>query len=55
MPVLNHWRVWDRELGPDGEKARLELDAFLDEIDAAASRFEERRDARLARRAAREG
>jgi acyl-[acyl-carrier-protein] desaturase len=53
MPVLNQWQVWDRKLGPEGEQARLELDAYLDEIDAAASRFTERRDARLARQAAR--
>jgi acyl-[acyl-carrier-protein] desaturase len=54
MPVLNQWRVWERDLGPDGEKARLELDAYLEEIDGAAKRFEERRDARAARRAARD-
>jgi acyl-[acyl-carrier-protein] desaturase len=55
MPVLNQWQVWERDLGPEGEKARLELDAYLEEIDAAASRFTERRDARLARRAERQG
>ncbi|WP_019876203.1 acyl-ACP desaturase [Sporichthya polymorpha] len=55
MPVLNQWRVWDRDLGAEGEKARLELDAYLSEIDAAASRFTERREARLARQAARQG
>ncbi|GAA0633536.1 acyl-ACP desaturase [Sporichthya brevicatena] len=55
MPVLNQWRVWERDLGPEGEKARLELDSYLDEIDAAASRFTERREARLARQAARQG
>ncbi len=55
MPVLNQWRVWDRDLGAEGEKARLELDAYLSEIDTAASRFTERREARLARQAARQG
>ena len=55
MPVLNQWRIWERDFGPEGEKARLELDAYLADVDAAASRFEERRDARAARRAAREG
>jgi acyl-[acyl-carrier-protein] desaturase len=55
MPVLNQWQVWDRNFGPEGEKSRLELDAFLDEIDAAAKRFEERKEAKLARQAARRG
>jgi len=55
MPVLSHLNVWDRDLGPEGEKERLELDAFLGEVDAAASRFTERRDARLARQAERQG
>jgi acyl-[acyl-carrier-protein] desaturase len=55
MPVLNQWQVWDRDFGAEGEKARLELDALLDEIDAAATRFEERKAANLARKAARQG
>ena len=53
MPVLNQWQVWDRSFGPDGEKSRLELDAFLQELDDAARRFEERKEAKLARQAAR--
>ena len=26
MPVLRHWNIWERELGAEGEKCRLELD-----------------------------
>ncbi|MGQ0464582.1 MAG: acyl-ACP desaturase [Sporichthyaceae bacterium] len=52
MPVLRHWNIFEREFGPEGEKARLELDAFLAEVDDAARRFTERRDAKLARDAA---
>jgi acyl-[acyl-carrier-protein] desaturase len=50
VPVLRQWKVWDIEgLDADGEKARQELSQFLDQLDSAASRFEERRDARAAR------
>ena len=52
MPVLCHWNVWDRPLGPSGERAREALDLFLVDLDRQASRFEERRAAHLARRAA---
>ncbi len=52
MPVLRYWNIWEREMGPEGEKARLELDAYLAEIDDAARRFSERREAKLARDAA---
>ena len=51
LPVLRHWNIWERSFNAEGEKARDELDAFLVELDSAAARFEERRDARLARRA----
>jgi acyl-[acyl-carrier-protein] desaturase len=55
MPVLRKWRVFEREdFGPVGEQARMELGAFLDETDAAASRFEEKRDALKARLQARQ-
>ncbi len=50
MPVLRHWRVFEREdLGPAGEKAREDLGAFLADLDKRASRFVERRAAMAAR------
>ena len=52
LPVLRHWNIWDRPFGAVGETAREELDAFLVDLDIAATRFEERKEARLARRAA---
>jgi acyl-[acyl-carrier-protein] desaturase len=55
MPVLRKWRVFERDdFGPVGDKARQELAAFLDEMDASASRFEDKRDALRARMAARQ-
>ncbi len=55
VPVLRQWKVWDIEgLDADAEKARTELAEFLEGLDVAASRFEERRDARAARVAARD-
>src|SRR3954471_6329587 len=43
MPVLRHWRVFDRDdFGPRGEKAREDLAAFLGELDARATKFVER-------------
>lgn len=54
LPVLRQWKVWDIEgLGPAGERARQEIADFLDQLEAAAVRFEERRAARAAREAAR--
>jgi acyl-[acyl-carrier-protein] desaturase len=54
MPVLRNVKVFDRtDLGPEGERAREELAALLDGLDAVAKRFEEKRDAHLARQAAR--
>src|SRR3954451_13997439 len=45
MPVLRHWRVFDRDdFGPRGEKAREDLAAFLGELDARATKFVERRE-----------
>ncbi|MFI6762175.1 acyl-ACP desaturase [Micromonospora sp. NPDC050417] len=50
VPVLRQWDVWNvTGLDADGEAAREQLAAHLDELDKAASRFEEKRDARLAR------
>jgi len=54
VPVLRQWKVWDIEgLDADGEKARASLDEFLAGLDSAAERFEQRRDERAARVAAR--
>ncbi|MEO3782778.1 acyl-ACP desaturase [Actinocorallia sp. B10E7] len=54
MPVLRKWGVFELEgLSDEGEKARLELAEFLENLDAAATKFEERREARRARIAAR--
>jgi acyl-[acyl-carrier-protein] desaturase len=54
MPVLRFWGVFELEgLSEDGERARTELADFLDQLDAQASRFEEKRDALRARLAAR--
>ena len=54
MPVLRHWKVFERSnLGPEGEKARDQVGEFLVELDVAASKFEEKRDALKARLAAR--
>jgi acyl-[acyl-carrier-protein] desaturase len=50
MPVLRHWKVFERtNLGPEGEKARDQVGEFLDELEAQASKFEEKRDALKAR------
>jgi acyl-[acyl-carrier-protein] desaturase len=54
VPVLRQWDVWNvTGLDADGEAAREQLATHLDELDRAASRFEEKRDARAARLAAR--
>jgi acyl-[acyl-carrier-protein] desaturase len=54
VPILRQWKVWDvTGLDADGEKAREELDQFLAGLETAASRFEQRRDERAARVAAR--
>ncbi|MFL6053324.1 MAG: acyl-ACP desaturase [Actinoallomurus sp.] len=50
LPVLRQWRVFDLEgLDADGEKARQELSDLLERIDAAATRFTDRRAERQAR------
>jgi acyl-[acyl-carrier-protein] desaturase len=49
-PVLRHWDVWNvTGLDAEGEKAREELSTLMSDLDAAASRFEQKRDARRAR------
>jgi acyl-[acyl-carrier-protein] desaturase len=54
IPVLRNVKALERtDLGPEGERAREELAGILDALDVAARRFEEKRDARLARRAER--
>jgi acyl-[acyl-carrier-protein] desaturase len=55
-PVLRNLRVFDvTGLSGDGERAREELAAFMAGLDANASRFEERREAKRQRVAARAG
>jgi acyl-[acyl-carrier-protein] desaturase len=50
LPVLRQWNVFDVEgLGDEAERAREELAAFIARLDAAATRFEERRQERLSR------
>ena len=54
-PVLRHWKLFDLEgLSPEGEQARENLATFLDQLDAKAARFEEKRAAQQARHAARQ-
>lgn len=54
MPVLRKWKVFEMSgLTAEGERARQELGEFLEQLDAAATRFETRRAERRARRAAR--
>jgi acyl-[acyl-carrier-protein] desaturase len=44
-PVLRFWKVFSRtDLGPEGEKAREELSAFLADLDQQATRFVEKRE-----------
>ena len=53
-PVLRQLRPFDREgLSAEGEQARDELSEFLRELDGAATRFVEKREAARARAAAR--
>lgn len=43
-PILRHWKVFERTgFGPEGEKAREELAAFMSGLDAQATRFVESR------------
>ncbi len=55
-PLLRHWRVFDIEgLDDDAERARDELAAFLDGLDALATRYEEKRARQREREVARTG
>jgi acyl-[acyl-carrier-protein] desaturase len=55
-PVLRAWKVWDLEgLSGEAEKARDQIAAFLQGLDAQATRFEEKREQWRARQAARAG
>jgi acyl-[acyl-carrier-protein] desaturase len=55
-PLLRHWKVFELEgLDEHAEARREELATFLEELDAQATRFEEKRAARRARQAARAG
>jgi len=54
-PVLRHWKLFDLEgLSPEAERAREELEGFLEQLDTRATRFEEKRAAQQARHAARQ-
>ena len=54
-PVLKYWKLFQIEgLSAEAEQARLELAAFMDELDRKAARFEEKRAAQQARLAARQ-
>jgi acyl-[acyl-carrier-protein] desaturase len=54
QPVLRHLKVLEvTGLGPEGLRAQQELGLFLDGLDAQARKFDERRAALLARKAAR--
>ena len=53
QPVLRHLKVMEISgLGPEGAQAQQELGMYLEGLDAQAARFDERRAALLARRAA---
>ncbi len=54
--MLRHLKILHIcDLGPEGLKAQQELGEFLGSLDAQATRFDERRAAILARRAAAKG
>jgi acyl-[acyl-carrier-protein] desaturase len=53
QPVLRQWNIWDRtDLTGEGEKARDQLAAQMQDLDVQATRFEEKREARRQRQAA---
>jgi acyl-[acyl-carrier-protein] desaturase len=53
QPILRQWNVWDRTgLDAEGEKAREQLATQMQELDTQATRFEEKREARRLRMAA---
>ena len=54
-PVLRHWKLFELEgLSAEAEQARDQLDAFLEQLESRAARFEEKRAAQQARQAARQ-
>jgi acyl-[acyl-carrier-protein] desaturase len=54
QPVLRQWNVWDRTgLDAEGEKAREQLATQMQDLENQAARFEEKREARRQRKAAR--
>jgi len=51
-PLLRHWRIFEREgLDAEAEQRRTEMAQFLDGLDQAAKKIEEKRARRAARRA----
>jgi acyl-[acyl-carrier-protein] desaturase len=53
QPVLRKWNIFEREdFGPEGERTREHLAAFLDKLASDTLKFEEMRDRALAREAA---
>jgi acyl-[acyl-carrier-protein] desaturase len=51
-PLLRHWRIFEREnLDAEAEQRRTEMAQFLDALDQAAKKIEEKRARREARRA----
>jgi acyl-[acyl-carrier-protein] desaturase len=55
-PVLRFWKVFELEgLDAEGERAREELAAFMDDLETQAQRFEEKRDRLKERLVARAG
>ncbi|MFI5502238.1 acyl-ACP desaturase [Nocardia asteroides] len=55
LPVLRKWNIFERtDFGPEGERAREDLDAFLERLRGDVARFEEQRDRSLARAAQRD-
>ena len=53
QPVLRQWNVWDRTgLDAEGEKAREQLATQMQDLENQAARFEEKREARRQRKAA---
>jgi acyl-[acyl-carrier-protein] desaturase len=54
-PILRTWKVFERtDFGPEGEQAREQLAAFLQGLDAQATKFVDRREENRARVAARD-
>ncbi|MFC8177484.1 MULTISPECIES: acyl-ACP desaturase [Nocardiaceae] len=54
MPVLRKWRIFERnDFGPDGERDRDRLAAFVEQLGVKATKFEQSRDRLLARESAR--